>query len=163
MIKILAALDKFGGIGRDNKLPWKHSKDLKWFKETTLNNLVVMGRKTFESLDKKPLPNRSNFVVTQSITEPVYLNGVMFIPSLLDFLFQRKMNCNDHLDTYIIGGASVYKQALDFKVVDEMILSYIDVDGECDTFFPAIPSWFKPKKIEEINMFYKRVTYVFGI
>lgn len=160
MITVLAAVDKFGGIGRKNTIPWKHSLDMKWFKNTTKHSTVIMGRRTWDSLPLKPLPERTNIVITSQVTSPTFLNNVMFVPSLRDLLIDVCQPSAWNDKTYIIGGSTVYKQALDSLTPNELIISYINVDGQCDTFFPAIPIIYRPSKIEEFGNDYKRITYV---
>ena len=130
MIKAILACDEAWGIGKDNDLPWpKNPADLKWFKESTLNSPVIMGRKTWESLPFK-LPNRENIVVTTSDT----LKGpdvVVDRRSLLKILPQVK-----HLnqEVWIIGGAKLVESMLGY--IDEIHLSRINGIYDCDTFLP---------------------------
>lgn len=154
MLSLIACVDRFGGIGRKGTIPWKDAWDLKFFKKTTLNSIVIMGRKTFESLGCKPLENRTNVVVTTSVKSPIYLNGATYIPSLSEILYSLKDE-----NVFIIGGASVYKKAFDLVAPQQLIISFMDIDGECDTFFPAIPIQYKPSSIKEIRTGYFRIIY----
>lgn len=128
MVKIITAMTKDGIIGKDGTLPWHISDDLKLFKHLTNGGIVVMGRKTYESL-KMPygLPERINIVLTQKIKTP--RRGLHFINDL-DFVLNYCSNC------FVIGGASVYEQMLPYT--DELYISTVLKDYEGDTKFPEI-------------------------
>jgi dihydrofolate reductase len=121
-MKLIVACDPDGGIGYQNKLPWsKIEGDLPRFKELTTNNIVVMGRNTWESIPKKPLSNRINVVVTKnSISE------VTTIPTISEHFK------NDYPNAYLIGGAKLINSnwwAIDMIHLTKTYLKYI-----CDTF-----------------------------
>lgn len=122
MIKIVVATSNNGVIGKDNKLLWKQSEDLKRFKSLTLGQKVVMGRKTYESIGK-PLPNRDNYVITRSLNE---IEGCKVLKSF------EEVNSLDG-DIYIIGGGEIYEKFITFA--DEIYLTIIDCDVDGDTFF----------------------------
>ncbi|MGL5692967.1 MAG: dihydrofolate reductase [Peptostreptococcaceae bacterium] len=129
MIKIIVAVDKNGAIGRNNDLIYNIREDLKNFKKLTTDNIVVMGRNTWESLPIKPLPNRENRVLTTSNLE---FNGAQKLNSL-DGL--KKYLKNLEKDVYIIGGASVYNQIMDENLVDEAHVTFVkDEVKDADTF-----------------------------
>jgi dihydrofolate reductase len=127
MIIGIVAVDGNGAIGKGGKLPWHYSADMKFFKETTTGNAVVMGRKTWLSL-KKPLPNRLNIVLSrQSEIEPqesiVVLRDVESVLSLAETLDS---------DLYVIGGEQVYQSFLlyiDKWIVTEVPLTIEDADA----------------------------------
>ena len=127
MIIGIVAVDRNGAIGKGGKLPWHYSADMKFFKETTTGNAVVMGRKTWLSL-KKPLPNRLNVVLSrQSEIEPqesvVVLRDVESVLSLNETLDS---------DLYVIGGEQVYQSFLphiDKWIVTEVPLTIEDADA----------------------------------
>lgn len=126
-VSLIAAVARNGGIGRNNALLVRLPEDLAHFKRTTLGSPVVMGRKTWDSIGRA-LPGRRNVVVTRSpdFTAP----GAESAPSLeaaLALLAQEK-------NVYVIGGASIYAEALPHA--DELVLTEIDADLEADTFFP---------------------------
>jgi dihydrofolate reductase len=130
MIKAILACDQEWGIGKNGALPWPHnSADLKWFKEHTNNSTIVMGRKTWESLPVKPLPNRENIVVTSGLIKGP--DVVVDMRSFYKILPQIKF----HKDVWIIGGAQLIEQCL--GVIDEFYLSRIEGVYNCDTFLPA--------------------------
>jgi dihydrofolate reductase len=122
MIKIVVATSNNGVIGKDNKLLWRQSEDLKRFKELTTGNKVVMGRKTYESIGK-PLPGRDNYVITRSLNE---IDGCKVFKSFEEV---------DKLegDIFIIGGGEIYEKFI--TLADEIYLTIIDCDVDGDTFF----------------------------
>ncbi len=130
-IKLIVALGKQNQIGLNGTMPWHLYEDLKNFKKLTSGNIVIMGRKTFESIGKA-LPNRLNFVITSN-PQSVSAYEVCAFPSLEKAIEKAKSLA---LDTFIIGGGTIYEQVLD--KVDEMIITEVDFEGEADTFFPKI-------------------------
>lgn len=131
-INIIAAMTKKGVIGKEGKIPWDIPEDLKLFKKITSGSIVIMGRKTFESL-KRPLPNRKNYVVSKSIKESDRLKNVSYFTSLNDAV---AAGAKEKEKIFIIGGAAVYKQALD--MADRLYISLIKGDYEGDAFFPEL-------------------------
>ena len=120
-ISIIAAVDRRMAIGFENKLLFWLPNDLKRFKALTTGNTILMGRKTFESLPKGALPNRRNIVLSSNpATE---CPGAEVFPSLEAAL----QSCKEEEHIYIIGGASIYQQALSFA--DELCLTEIDEYG----------------------------------
>lgn len=133
MISIIAAIGKNRELGKDNKLLWHISEDFKRFKELTMNKVVIMGRKTYESLPEKfrPLPNRVNVVVTRDLN---YKNeGIIVCKSIEAAL--RQAQGKPSKEVFIIGGASIYEQGI--KYADKLYLTLVDKEfPEADTFFP---------------------------
>ncbi len=132
MISIVVAMDKNGGIGKDNSMPWHFKKDMKYFKELTWGHPVIMGRKTFDSLPErfKPLPGRENIVITRKEDfGKGYENLKSFngVDKVLNY-------CRDK-DCFVIGGAEVYKAFLPYA--DKLYITYIDAEYEVDTYFPT--------------------------
>lgn len=131
MVSIIAAIDRHMGIGYQNKLLFWLPNDLKRFKALTTGNTIIMGRKTFESLPKGALPNRRNIILT-SRKDAVYPGAEVF-SSLEDAL--NKCRPDEHI--YIIGGASVYRQAL--PIADALCLTEVDAEApQADAYFPAV-------------------------
>lgn len=122
-MKAIIACDPKGGIGYNNKLPWdKIEGDLPRFKTLTTNKLVIMGRNTWESLPKKPLPNRTNVVVT---SKPIELpEGVTSVKNIYEYI--------NYPDAWIIGGASLIKSSWSF--LDTIYLTRNFNHYNCDTF-----------------------------
>ena len=128
MINIIAAVAKDRAIGFQNKLIYWLPNDLKRFKALTTGHTIIMGRNTFLSLPKGALPNRRNIVLSRTVTD---FPGCDVYPSLEEAL----AHCAKDEDVYIIGGASVYTQAL--SMADRLCLTEVDdTPKEADTFFP---------------------------
>jgi dihydrofolate reductase len=126
-ISIIAALAANGVIGRDNRLPWHLSADLKRFKALTMGHHLVMGRKTFASIGR-PLPGRTTIVITRD--DGFRAEGVEVAHSLEEAL--QKAQGDE--EVFIAGGAEVYGQAL--HIADRMYLTRIHADVEGDVTFP---------------------------
>jgi dihydrofolate reductase len=130
MIIGIVAVDRNGAIGKGGKLPWHYSADMKFFKETTTGNAVVMGHNTWRSL-KKPLPNRLNIVLSRKAEiEPqdslVVLRDVELVLSVAETLDS---------DLYVIGGEQVYQSFLPF--IDKWIVTEVPLTIEgADAFVP---------------------------
>jgi dihydrofolate reductase len=133
IISIVVALGKNNEIGKGNDLLCRLPDDLKRFKEITTGHVVIMGRKTFDSLPKGPLPNRRNIVISRN--KELKIEGAVVYPSL-DYAFIKLM---DEEEVFIIGGGQIYQQAL--SVADKLYLTKIHAAfPEADVFFPAIHS-----------------------
>ena len=128
---ILVAVSPEGIIGKDNTIPWHYSADLKRFKRLTTGNTIIMGRKTWESLPIKPLPNRRNIVITKSS-----IKDIECFQSIDDAL----QTCEG--DVWFIGGAGIYQEAMQKADIIDMTLVPDSVSGEDCIYFPAIDkSW----------------------
>lgn len=136
MINVIAAVARNGVIGRDNKLPWNIPEDLKHFKELTKGKAVLMGQTTYESILEhnrgKPLPNRTNIVVT-FLKDYKVAPGVKVYNSLKD-----AFNAHGNVDIFIIGGASIYAQTI--NRADRLYITHIHKAYEGDTYFSEINS-----------------------
>lgn len=133
MISIIAAVAQNRAIGNDNKLLYWLPNDLKRFKALTTGHTIIMGRKTFDSLPKGALPNRRNVVLSRSTTE---IPGCDVYASLEEAL----QHCDANEDIYIIGGSSVYEQAM--PIADRLCLTEIaDTPAVADAFFPSYDGW----------------------
>jgi len=130
-ISIIAAVADNYAIGKSNDLPWHLPADLKHFKQLTTGHAIVMGKRTFKSLPKGPLPNRKNIVLTSVMSEGVN-EGYFEADSLEDAVYL----CEHEKHLFIIGGATVYRQCID--KVDSMFITWIHKDFSADTYFPAI-------------------------
>lgn len=148
MIKAILAHDAYWGIGKDGKLPWpKNDDDLRWFKQCTEHYTVVMGRKTWDSLPRQPLPNRHNVIVSSSL-DPDDLpdnTDIVHPNEIIEWLKLRSQ------PVWIIGGAHLVETCL--PVIDELWLNDVGGDYDCDTFLPihAITQQFKPDTVELKN------------
>jgi len=144
MISIIAAIGKNRELGKNNKLLWHISQDFKRFKTLTSGQIVIMGRKTFESIGK-PLPNRINIVVTRNRAwTPL---GCTVCYSLEEAIEKAKKNLPAGRQVFIIGGAEIYKQGIQYA--DKLYLTLINKEySEADAFFPNY-SAFKKVIFEE--------------
>lgn len=126
---LLVARSRNGVIGRDNQLPWRLRDDLQCFKQRTLGNPIIMGRKTWESLGK-PLPGRQNIVITRQAEYRA--DGATIAHSLNEAIAL----CAELERAYIIGGADIYRQAL--PLVEVLWISEVAAEIDGDAHFPEI-------------------------
>ena len=127
-VSIITALTRNHVIGINNQIPWHIPDDFRWFRQNTLNKPVVMGRKTFESIGRI-LPQRRNIVVT-SQSDYSY-EGIETADSLLD-----AFDLCGNTEVMVIGGASIYQQALPYA--QRLYLTWIYADVEGDAYFPKV-------------------------
>lgn len=137
-LTIIAAVGRRGELGLAGGLPWRLPGDLAFFKRTTMGHPVIMGRRTFDEV-KRPLPGRENIVVTRN--RAFAADGVVAVASLGEAI----AHCEGRPEAFVIGGAEIYRQALD--VAGTMILTRIDGEFEADTWFPE----FDPKVWREVS------------
>ena len=144
-------------IGRDNKLPWHFSADLKFFKNLTTGNTVIMGRKTFDSIGR-PLPKRKNFVISNTTRHEYENHG-----GLLTYFnsIHAAISAVTTENAFIIGGAEIYKQTIDG--IAGIYLTLIHQDFEGDAFYPGVPAGFREVSREKLQesplievIFYRR-------
>jgi dihydrofolate reductase len=138
-VALIVAMDLERGIGKNNDLMWHLPADMKFFKETTTNHVVVMGRKNYESIPEKyrPLPNRENVVLTRN--QSYVAQNCLVFNSLEDCISHYSTKKEDKT-IFIIGGGEIYKMALDSSIIDEMYITHVDQKYDADTFFPEINS-----------------------
>jgi dihydrofolate reductase len=129
-ISIIVAIADNNAIGKDNQLLWHLSEDLKRFKKLTTGHSIIMGKKTFESLPIRPLPNRRSVVITDIAGEKI--EGCEMAYSIDDAVAL----CDDAAENFVIGGGSVYKQFM--SIADKLYLTKVHKDFEADTFYPEI-------------------------
>ncbi len=157
MINIIAAIGKNRELGKNNKLLWYIPEDFKRFKTLTSGHVVIMGRKTYESLPEKfrPLPNRVNIVVTRdprfTISARSYKDGKAIICLSMEEAIEKGTayvkTSTSQGEIFIIGGASIYQQGI--KYADKLYLTLVNQEyPEADAFFPDY-SEFKKKVFEE--------------
>ena len=157
-ITIIAAAAANDALGKDNKLIWHISDDLKRFKQLTSGHAIIMGRKTFESMPNA-LPNRRNMVITRN--KDYIAKGAEIFSSIEDALSVVK---NDP-QPFIIGGGEIYRQSM--ALADRIELTRIHKEFDADTFFPNIPKtkWklIKEKKLlttKSDSVSYSYLTYI---
>ncbi|MFT4311189.1 MAG: dihydrofolate reductase [Candidatus Woesearchaeota archaeon] len=151
MIKIIVAMTSSRVIGNQGKIPWHYSEDFLHFKKETEGSVVVMGRKTYESIGR-PLPNRVNIVISSKLED----EKVEVARSFEEALEKAKKYDKD---IFLIGGSLVYEKGL--EVADEVIISYIKKNFEGDTYFPKMNyenyKMYKTKNYEDFDVkWYKR-------
>lgn len=165
-IAIIAAMGLNRAIGRHNRLPWAIPEDLAHFKALTMGHPIIMGRKTYESLPQGALPGRRNIVVSRSLSSlpdaEVYRSLEQAIRACSEepaITHPQDTQNQDGLPTaFIIGGASVYRQAL--PLVSTLIITLVeDCPADADAFFPAIDTqqWVETKK--EKHQGFSFITY----
>ncbi len=131
IISLIVAASENNAIGKDNQLLWSLPNDMKFFKNKTWATTVLMGRKTFEALNKD-LPGRTNIVITR---QPGWKAENVWVAKDLDDALKQaeKTNCNE---IFIIGGGEIYKQSMD--IADRIYMTRVHAKLEGDTFFPVI-------------------------
>lgn len=120
-------------IGKDNGLIWHMPHDLRFFKETTSGHYVIMGRKSYEAINK-PLPNRLNIIITRN--QNYYIENCLVLHSLQEALELGQQQ--KQTEVFILGGGEIYRQALDQGVVDRIYLTEIKESFKGDTYFPTL-------------------------
>ncbi|MBN1182691.1 MAG: dihydrofolate reductase [Bacteroidales bacterium] len=129
-ISIIVAIADNNAIGKNNQLLWHISDDMKYFKSLTLGNPVVMGKKTYDSLPVKPLPQRLNIVISDDETD--YCEGCAMAYSIEEAM----KKCNPKKENFIIGGGSIYRQFLPYA--QKLYITRIHKSFDADTYFPDI-------------------------
>ena len=148
-IKIIVSVSENDAIGKNGALLFRLKDDMENFKNLTTDNIVIMGRKTYESIGKA-LPNRINIVITSDVKKYKNEENLFFADSLDNAIeIAKKYTFNKHI--FIIGGGQIYEQALDMGIVDEIILTRVKkrID-DADTFFPRL-DYFNEWKIEDVK------------
>lgn len=127
-------------IGVKGDLPWHIPEDLKYFKEKTSNRVIIMGRKTFESIGSKPLPKRYNIVITSS---PIKVSNVVCVKTIEEAIQEAgKQEFFPKEEVFIVGGGYIYKDTI--HLVNRIYYTHIEQtidDGE--VFYPEIPSYYR--------------------
>lgn len=131
MLKILVAFDENRVIGKNNALIWHLPADLKRFKALTTGHVIIMGRKTFESIGR-PLPNRTTIVISRQ--QDLKIEGVILAHSVEEAILKAKSISRD--DIFIVGGAEIYQLSLPFA--DQILVTQLHDIFEGDAFFPEI-------------------------
>ncbi|WLF84238.1 dihydrofolate reductase [Moraxella sp. ZY210820] len=154
----VVAFDKNHCIGKDNQLAWHIPEDLKHFKDITSGGVIVMGRKTFESMGRA-LPNRINWVITRDKNWSA--DGVKIAYSLeraLELASEDIENINKK-QLFIIGGGDIFKQTL--PIMDRLEITRVDLDVQGDAFYPSIPIEFTLIHREHGTSAKNGVNYIF--
>ncbi len=133
MLKILVAFDENRVIGKNNALIWHLPADLKRFKALTTGHVIIMGRKTFESIGR-PLPNRTTVVISRQ--QDLKIEGVILAHSVEEAILKAKSISRG--DIFIVGGAEIYQLSL--PLADQILVTQLHDIFEGDAFFPEISS-----------------------
>jgi dihydrofolate reductase len=138
-------MDEMGGIGKDNRLPWHLSSDLKRFKQVTLGHHLIMGRKTYETIGR-PLPGRTTIVITHN--PQFQAEGCLIVPSLEEALDLAREN--GETEAFIAGGGEIFTLAL--PLADRIYLTRVHARVKADVFFPPFSpeGWRQIESIEHL-------------
>jgi dihydrofolate reductase len=150
-LNMIVAHDKNHGIGYENKIPWRIIEDLKHFRTTTFFSIVVMGRKTYESIPagKKPLDNRINIVLTNYPEKYKSESNLIYCKQeSLKFYIDLYHKISSMKKVFFIGGSEIYKKYI--KDVKNLYVSYVDKEYKCDTYFPKYDEQFLLKTYNTI-------------
>jgi dihydrofolate reductase len=132
VIALIVAVAENGVIGRDGKLPWRIPEDMKWFRERTAGRPMIMGRKTWESFPKQPLPGRTNIVITRNAAYRA--DGAVVAQSFTEALEVARREKPDEI--MVIGGSEIYRAAL--PLAQRIYLTSVHGEIAGDTHFPAL-------------------------
>ena len=152
-ITLVVATAKNGCIGINNDMPWHIPEDFAFFKAYTSGKPVVMGRKTWESLPKKPLPNRRNIVITRQadyVAEGAEVVGDLQAAFVL---------CTDALEIIVMGGAQIYAEAL--PLATDLRITEVDLSVEGDAYFPAVNANVWQEVAREAHVSAKGIAFAF--
>jgi dihydrofolate reductase len=151
-ISLIVACDKKGGIAKDGNIPWHYPQELKYFSKITTKtqdptqiNAIIMGRKTWDTLPKKPLPNRINIIISSKTESTSQMNMNVCVKSIESAI--EYINSQSQIqETFVIGGESIYKEFITnyHKYIHRLYYTEIHNDFLCDQFFPI--EWFDNHK-----------------
>ena len=154
-VKLIVAYCKGRGIGNKGHIPWHHPDDLRYFSKKTKgsgNNAIIMGKTTYASIGR-PLPGRCNIILSSTFNNPALYIG-RSLEDAIEYCLEE-----DFTDVWIIGGESIYREALEKNLVDEIHTSVIDEQWECDRVFPELPNCFKEKERKRLNSSVEVIVY----
>ena len=135
MVKLIACIGPNGELGLNNDLIYHNKRDMKFFREQTRENVVIMGKNTFKSIGSKPLPDRINIVLAEDSES---YSGVLTWNMPLETALRNAKAWFPTLDIYIIGGAYVYNQAIEQRLPDELLLTKMYQAKEADVFVDIV-------------------------
>ncbi len=155
----IVAVSENNAIGVKNGLPWSIPEDLKFFKKKTLNSVIIMGRKTYESIGR-PLPQRTTIVISKSARVGSYPEGVFVAPSIEEAIAKAILVAEqqNQEEVFIVGGGEIYRQSIDF--VDKVYLTRVHTQVEADAYYPEL-SLEKFKLVAENPSKDNQYTYTF--
>lgn len=163
MISIIAAMDSKNGIGKGNKIPWHIKEDLIHLKNLTKDKVVILGRKTYESMASyynksgRPMPGKLYVVVTHDKNYSPDRDNAIIANSL-----EEALSKSPNEDKFITGGGQIFKEALEKNLVDKLYLTIVEGDFDCDTFFPEYKNFkvISEQKGESPEFNYKFLTLI---
>ena len=130
MLNIIVAISDNYAIGRGGDMPWHIGEDLKYFKRITSGHTVIMGRRTWESIGCRPLPNRRNIVVSRTMAAPEGAQVAASLPAALEMAVPD-------VEVFVMGGGQLYKEAM--PLADRLYVTLVHTQvPDADTFFPFI-------------------------
>ncbi|MCB0608971.1 MAG: dihydrofolate reductase [Lewinella sp.] len=141
IVSAIVAAAENNAIGRHNQIPWYLSEDLKYFKRTTLDHFVIMGRRSFESIGR-PLPRRTNVIITR---DPFYAVSGCLVARSVEEALTMALNAGE-TEAFIIGGGEIYRQSLPYW--DKLYLTRVEAVVEGEVFFPE-PDWTQWRRIAD--------------
>ena len=156
-IQLIMAISENDVIGIDGKLPWHIPLDLQWFKMNTYAGVIIMGRKTWESLPKKPLPGRLSIVLSRS---PRDSEDCIFCQSWSDAIDIAQQFAQN---VYIIGGSEIYRQALLSKIVDTLIITRVHQVINANKLTYSILPLHKTKIWQSTHFKHKKIHFHFEL
>jgi len=146
-IILIAAMADNRVIGKSGQLPWDIPEDLQNFKRLTTGNVIIMGRKTYESIGR-PLPNRRNIVLSTETIQKEGIETFHTIPDMLEILEWEWIE-----QVFLIGGQKIYEAFLNDGLVDEIWLSKIPGNYEADAFLPIFEDDFREQETQQFETF----------
>lgn len=161
-VNLIWAQDSRGAIGKSNTLPWHLPEDLARFRALTLNHAVLMGRRTWDSLPRKPLPQRRNIVMSSTMKAEDLPEDV-FLANSVDEALLLGQSTDGRRPVFVIGGEQVYRALI--HLADRVYVTEVDTTVEgADAFAPAMPAGMKPESIgawqsSSSGLRYRYVTY----
>jgi dihydrofolate reductase len=135
-VALILAVSENGVIGKGGTLPWRIPEDMRWFKQTTLGKPCIMGRKTWESFPKRPLPGRPNIVITRE--RSFAAEGATVVHSFDDAVRAAERLKGDADEIMVLGGAEIYREAL--PRADRIYLTRVHAHVDGDTYLPELDS-----------------------
>jgi dihydrofolate reductase len=157
MISIIVAVSDDWGIGMKNDLLWHIPEDMRRFKKLTIGKCVIMGKKTWESLPKKPLPGRKNIVLTDVPDECIECSVTAY--SIEDAI----VKCDKNEEVFVIGGGSIYRQFM--PVADRLYITHVHKKAQADVWFPEIDmrKWKVVEREEFVSEDDKKIPYSYVV
>ena len=135
IISHVVAMSNNNVIGVDNNLPWNLKTDLAHFKEYTTNKIIIMGRKTYESIGR-PLPNRTNFIVSRTLNNVAGAKVFNNLEDSIQAAKEKSVESNEQAEAVIIGGGYLFRDTI--LTFNKLVLTRVDCDIEGDVYYPSI-------------------------